>query len=191
MAAPKEVLAGAKLKGPLFASVQSGTSQWAGRTTLNSGSATVTVSTFAVQSDSLIIIGNEGSGNFDLVAGTMTVASATVLTTLSNAAVAADSLVFLQPKHDVAQNSGNAVPFSVVSLAAGWFSAGPSNQVSADIAHLETTLMYQVLPADGIPAPIEVRSINDSSYFILGRSDGVAAARDEVVLWQITQTAHR
>lgn len=50
------------LRRPPFTLANSDASQWAGRTTLNSGSATVTVSTDAVNSDSLILLGPEAPG---------------------------------------------------------------------------------------------------------------------------------
>lgn len=42
------------LRGPLTTRAASAANQWAGRTTLSSGSATVTISTTIVKSDSLI-----------------------------------------------------------------------------------------------------------------------------------------
>ena len=63
MAQPKGLLHSQVLRGPFMISVQSGPKQFAGRTTINSGDATVTVSTFAVMSDSLITYGVEGAVN--------------------------------------------------------------------------------------------------------------------------------
>lgn len=51
------------LRGPGHTKAQSATNQWAGRTTLASGSATVTVSTTVVGSDSIINLGIEGNAN--------------------------------------------------------------------------------------------------------------------------------
>ena len=171
-------------------SVQSGPQQFAGRTTLNSGSATITVSTFAVMSDSLIHLGLEGNDNLNIIAGTFSIGSGELTATVSNAAIVADSLVFMQPRMSVSQNSGFAVPLEVRSLAAGWFSASWATQASADHADRETTVMYAVFPADGPPADIEVKTISDQNFFTLGRSDGRAAARDTDVLWQLTNTSH-
>ena len=187
---PKGLLHSQLLRGPFMTSVQSGPQQFAGRTTLNSGSATITVSTFAVMSDSLIHLGLEGNDNLNIIAGTFTVGSAELTATVSNAAIAADSLVFMQPRGVIAQNSGQGVPLEIHSLAAGWFGAHWSTQVSADVAERETTVMYMVTPADGLPSDIEVKTISDQNFFTLGRSDGRAAARDATVLWQITNTSH-
>lgn len=187
---PKELLFGPTLKGPIMTSVQSGPKQFAGRTTLNSGSATVTVSTFAIQSDSLIHLGLEGNANLNILASTFTIGSAELTATVSDAAIEADSLVFLQPRGVISQNSGQGVPLEIHSLAAGWFGAHWSTQVSADVAERETTVMYTVYPADGPPAAIEVKSISDQNFFTLGRSDGRAAARDTDILWQVTNTSH-
>ena len=187
---PQELLFGPTLKSPLMTSVQSGPAQWAGRTVLNSGSATVVVSTFAVKSDSLIDIAALGNANLGIIAGTLVVASATLTGTVSNAAIAADSLVFLQDRSVAAQNLGNAFACEVRSLAAGWFSAASPTQASADNSMRQTTLMYAVFPADGPPGALEVKTITDSAYFTLGRADGRGVARDTTILWQITNTSH-
>mgnify|MGYP001618732442 FL=1 len=187
---PQELLFGPTLKGPMMTSVQSSPAQWAGRTTINSGSATVVVSTFAVKSDSLIDIAALGNANLGIIAGTLVVASATLTGTVSNAAIAADSLVFLQDRSVAAQNSGNAFAFEVRSLAGGWFSAASPSQASADNAMRETTIMYTVFPKDGPPGALEVKTITDSSNFTLGRIDGRGVARDTTILWQITNTSH-
>lgn len=187
---PNELLFGPTLKGPIITSVQSSPKQFAGRTTLNSGSATITVSTFAVLSDSLIHLGMEGNANLNIIAGTFNIGSAELTATVSDAAIAADSLVFLQPRGVIVQNSGQGVPLEIHSLAAGWFGAHWSTQVSADVAERETTVMYMAYPVDGPVAEIEVKTISDKNFFTLGRSDGRAAARDTDVLWQITNTSH-
>lgn len=53
----KEILHGALLKGPLHTSVSGAANAWSGITSIASGSATVTVSTTVVKSDSLILCG--------------------------------------------------------------------------------------------------------------------------------------
>jgi len=50
----KEQFFGPTLRGPVLTKAQSASNQFAGRTTLASGSATVTVSTTSVKSDSII-----------------------------------------------------------------------------------------------------------------------------------------
>ncbi len=55
MAKPLELLWRAFFRGPPFILANSGPSQFAGRITINSGSATVTVSTSIVKSDSIIL----------------------------------------------------------------------------------------------------------------------------------------
>ena len=54
---PKEILSGALLQGPLRSKTTAGAQQFAGKATISSGSATVTVSTAVVKSDSLIMNG--------------------------------------------------------------------------------------------------------------------------------------
>ena len=52
-----EALFSGTLYGPLTTKLQSASNQWAGFTTLASGSATVTVSTTTIKSDSLVLYG--------------------------------------------------------------------------------------------------------------------------------------
>jgi hypothetical protein len=61
--APLELLFGAFLKGPLMTKTASDANQFAGRTTLSSGSATVVVSTKLVNSDSIINVSLLGNAN--------------------------------------------------------------------------------------------------------------------------------
>ena len=60
---PLELLFAPFFKGPSFMRTNSHGAQFAGRTTLNSGSATVVVSTANVTSDSLIFLSMEGNAN--------------------------------------------------------------------------------------------------------------------------------
>lgn len=56
-----EQIYGGLLRGPLSTKTNSDAAQWAGRTTLSSGSNTVTVSTTVVKSDSVILFGIESN----------------------------------------------------------------------------------------------------------------------------------
>lgn len=58
---PAEVLYAPKHMGPRITQAQSHAHQWAGRTTLNSGSASVAVGTTAVKSDSIILFNTQVS----------------------------------------------------------------------------------------------------------------------------------
>lgn len=51
------------MRGPLTTKASSSSNQWAGRTTIESGSATITVSTTIVDSDSLILLGRQFNTN--------------------------------------------------------------------------------------------------------------------------------
>lgn len=62
---PLEVLRRAFLTGPMLTRASSGPNQFAGRTTLNSGSATVTVSSTVVKSDSIIMLAVEANTRQD------------------------------------------------------------------------------------------------------------------------------
>jgi hypothetical protein len=51
------------LRAPLTTKITSSANQWAGMSTINSGSATLVVSTTIVDSDSLIFLGRIGNAN--------------------------------------------------------------------------------------------------------------------------------
>ena len=105
---PIEVLQRALLRGPLSTRAASHANQWAGRTTLSSGSATAVVSTTIVNSDSLIFFSMEGNANV---------------------------------------SSGTAI------------------------------------------RPTEVKTISSGGYFTIGTQDGIAIARDTVLMWEIRRTS--
>lgn len=161
--------------------------QFGGRTTLNSGSPTVVVSTFAVQSDSMILAFEEGNVNYGILFGQFTIASentgsTSLFGTVSNAAITASSQIFLQPKI-TRQSSGMGTAIMVASQGAGSFDATFATLVTP---HTNSTLVnYFVSPMDGIPSPIEVKSISHGNFFTLGRADGRGVARNTTVLWHI------
>jgi hypothetical protein len=55
MTTPAETFFRPVLKGPLSTETRSGNGQWAGRTTINSGATSVTVSTQVVGADSIVL----------------------------------------------------------------------------------------------------------------------------------------
>ena len=191
MKSPLELLFGAQFKGPAMVDVRShATKQFAGRTTLNSGSATVTVSTAAVKSDSLIWVGLEGNANLPIKVGTVNINSNAATATVSDSAITTTHKVFLSPKQNgTAQGSGTANrSVEVVSLATGWFSVGWSD--GGALSNRLTPVDYVAYPTDGPPAAIEVKTLSDGSYFTLGRADGRAVGRDAKILWQISHSSH-
>jgi len=118
---PLELLFGPMFKGPGFVDVRSHAHQFAGRSTINSGSATVVVSTAAVKSDSLIHFAMEGNANRNIIAGVANINSNAASVTVSNAAIAADSLIFLTTRQNgTAQSSG-----TVTSKSYHWLQVGP------------------------------------------------------------------
>lgn len=94
------ILDGAILRGPLFARVNSNAGQYAGITTLASGSATVVVSTTQANSDTLFLLGQVGNANVasGAVKGPIEVKTISpgawfTLGTIDGVAVARDTLV--------------------------------------------------------------------------------------------------
>lgn len=186
MVYPLEQMRRAFLRGPLLTKANSASTQWAGRTTLQSGSATVVVSSTIVKSDSLIRLGYEGNANMGVAAGTATLNSGSATVVVSNARLASGSVVLLTGEFvTTAQLSGNAQPIDIKSQAAQNFTAGwADGQTRA----FDQGVHWLAVPADGPPMPIEVRTISDADYFTLGPSNGVAVARDTIVMWQIENT---
>lgn len=173
---------------PSFKENAGAANQFGGRTTLSSGSATVTVSTALVNSDSVIFLSDEGNTAFGHLVGTSFVASGDVIATVSNAAIVADSLVFLtQIASATNQTSGAEAFLEIKSLAAGsmgiGFAGGQNPRASRSYFN------FMVTPSDGIPSPIEVRSISSGNFFTIGRSDNRGAARDTTVMWFLMGTS--
>ena len=187
---PLDLLFGPMFKGPGFVDVRSHAHQFAGRSTINSGSATVVVSTAAVKSDSLIHFAMEGNANRNIIAGVANINSNAASVTVSNAAIAADSLIFLTTRQNgTAQSSGTSNrDVEVVSLATGWASFGFSD--GAAISNKLVPVMYHVFPAEGVPGQLEVKTLSDGGYFTIGFADNRAQPRDTKVLWQLTSTTH-
>jgi len=186
---PDELLYAPLLKGVLRTEAQSSTGQFAGRTTLNSGSATTTVSITTVKSDSIIVAEGEGNANHNVIYGTVSITSGTSFATVSNAAIATDSLVFLTLQAGgTDQGSGFAQPVEVKSLGAGSLDIGWAVQ-SLNPRAAATTVGYIIAPADGIPAKIEVKTLSEGNFFTLGRADGNAAPRDTTLMWLLLNTS--
>lgn len=178
---------GMLLREPITTRATSATNQWAGRTTLNSGSATITVSSAIVKSDSVIMGFLEGNVNYGILHQNITVNSGDVTTTLSNAAIAADSLVTLtMHAGGTNQTSGVSNAMEVKSLGAGSIDIGWADGNATRAGATEVTAL--ITPKDGFPMGIEVKTISDGDFFTLGRVDNRAISRDTIVMWMMLRT---
>lgn len=190
---PLEILRRPELTGPMLARVipNSGTARaFMGRTTLNSGSATVTVSTALVGSLDLIFAGFEHHTNFKLAFGTAQINSGATSVTVSKAAVSSDSLIFLSIMPPITlntkQNSGVEQPVEVRSIRQG-VSFMIANAAARTSRAAATRVHYMIMPANGLPSKIEVKSISPGNFFTLGRADNISHPRDEKVMWQLVK----
>jgi len=177
---PHEILYGPTTKAPLLTSTLSKSNQWAGRTTLSSGSATVVVSTTSVRSDTGFMISLEGVADQGVLGGTVTLGSAQATVTKSDSHINSDS-VLSWGVQDAAVTSHSNV--EVHSYGAGYVTFGRTD-AATDVAR-DVTIHYGVTPPNGPVADIEVRALVHGSYFTFGRGNGLAAPRDQVINWHM------
>jgi len=188
MTTPLEALARGFLRGPLVTKANSSPNQWAGQTTINSGSATVTVSTFQVNSDSLIFTsvlaalpaGYTTRGRSSIAAGA---ASATISTT----AVYSGQVIGLAFESAVDQASGNGRVFRVDSIVDGVSFA----IVTADGQNVTSGPALPMWSISGAePVGIKVNTISPNNFFTLGWADqqarqGIATT----IMWEVRRTS--
>ena len=186
MTYPLEMLWRGLRKGPFLTKANSASGQWAGSTTLASGSATQVVSTTTVKSDSQIYLGRVGNANVGQTALLATLNSGSATVTVSDALIAADSAINFAMKADTtAQLSGNAQPVEIMSIAAQWMTVGWADRQTRAF---NRTIHIGVSPPNGPQPQIEVKTISDSGYFVFGYANGEAYPRDSKILWQIENT---
>lgn len=183
---PLEILNRALLRGPLLTNISSGPNQWAGRTTIASGSATQVVSTFAVNSDSLLNLAVQAAlPTAYITRGTQTFTnSAAISNTVSTSAVysgQAISLSFFSATATGSLGSGGA-GLRVNSIVNG-VSFAISTTDSGAIGTTAPVAMWSISEAE--PQGIKVNTISPGNYFTLGWADGKARPIDVAVLWEV------
>ena len=182
---PAESIARGLLKAPLITPANSGPNQWAGRTTLSSGSASVTVSTQQVNSDSMIFTTIEAA----LVAGYTTqgrvnIASGTSFGTASTVAIYSGDVVGLAWESPNAITSGQAL--RVDSIVGGIsFAIATSNSLTTVASG--AVAMWKLHGKD--PDQVKVNSIRSGSYFTVGWPNGIAKPVDATVMWELRKTS--
>lgn len=187
MTTPLEALARGFMRGPILTKANSSPNQWAGQTTLSSGSATVTVSTFQVNSDSLIFhsvlaalpAAYATQGRSSIAAGA---ASATISTT----AVYSGQVIQVGFESVVNQASGNGRVFRVDSIVDGVSFA----IVTADGQNVTSgpALPMWAIP-QAQPGGIKVNTISSNNFFTFGWRDGQARPVDATIMWEVRKTS--
>lgn len=186
---PLEILNRAMQRGPLLTNITSSPNMWSGRTTIASGSATQTVSTRAVNSDSLLNLalqaalpaGYSTQGRISVVSGnTSGVASTT--------AVYSGQVILANFESETATTSAGAMMgmLRTNSIVDG-VSFALSTTNSGAFGHAAGALNWRIPQAE--PSGIKVNSISSGNYFTLGWADGQARPVDVTVLWEIRRTS--
>lgn len=173
------------LTGPLITRASSGPDQYAGRTTLSSGSATVTVSTQQVNSDSLIFAAVEAAlvGGY-IVQGRVSIASGTATGTASTTAVYSGDVIGLAWETPNNITSGQAL--RVDSIVAGVsFGIATSNGLTTVASG--AVAMWKLHGKE--MNVVKVNTIRPGSYFTIGWADGVARPADATIMWECRKSS--
>lgn len=178
---PLELLFAPWFRGPSFTDIASHANQFAGRTTLASGSSSVVVSTTNVKSDSLVFPHVEVAlPTAYVVRGQTSIVSGNVSATASSSAIYSGMNVSLSMETATAQAS-LGVGLRVMSLVNGVsFAIATAN--SADV--LGTVVAHWDIP-EAKPHGIKVNTISEGGYFTLGWADDRPRPVDVTVMWEI------
>ena len=175
------------LHRPLFRSaplvrINSHAAQYAGRTTLSSGSASVTVSTAAVNSDSLLNLNVQMTFPAAyLPRGQTTLASGATSGVASTSAIYSGMNVQLTAQNLTSQLSGSGRSLRVSSIVDGvsfLIATVDSLQVQGT-----TVAMWDIPEAKAIG--VKVNSIVSGGYFSIGWGDERPRPRDATVMWEL------
>ncbi len=188
---PLEVLHRALMRGPLMTNITSSPNQWSGRTTIDSGSTTKTVSTFSVNSDSILNLAVQAALPAAYITrGVVAFSnSAAITATVSTSAVYSGqsiNLGFYSATATGSLGSGGAGTLRVNSIVDG-VSFAISTVDSGSIGTTAPVAMWSIPEAE--PNGIKVNSISSRNYFTLGWADGEPRPVDVTVMWEIRRTS--
>jgi hypothetical protein len=184
MTTPLEKLQRPQFVSPPIVDGRSLSNQFAGRTTLASGSATVTVSTTNARSDMVLTHMIEAAlaaqfvtqGRVDIVSGAAYgTASTTAATSGMVVGIAGDAL-------NVASGFGRALKINSVVDGVS-FAIGTQDGLGPGAS---MGLMWKIHGKD--PAVISVQTISDGNFFTLGWADGQARPYGSTLHWSILRT---
>lgn len=180
---PLELLFAPFFKGPSFYRTNSHAAQFAGRTTISSGSASQVVSTNNITSDSLLF----ATLQVALPAGYITqgrtsLISADVTKTISTTAIYSGAIITVAVDAATTLSSGVERAFRVNSVVDGISFA--LSTIDSNPSGLTATNLIWALP-NAVPQRVKVNTISDGAYFTLGWADGLAKPIDTTVMWEI------
>ena len=182
---PIELMRGIGLRGPIFTKAVSASNQWAGLTTLSSGSASVTVSTQIVNSDSILNLNMQAAipaaygwqGRTSILSGTGT-------GTASTSAIYSGDVVSLTWESPNNITSGQALRVDSIVNGKSFAIAtanGQSVQASGAVA------MWKVHGKEF--NDVKVNTISSKNFFTVGWGDGIARPNDATVMWEVRKTS--
>lgn len=186
---PTELLFRPLMRGPIMTKATSAANQWAGRTTIASGSVSQVVSTSNVASGNTIF-------NLALEAAVPAAYITQGLASFANSAAlyapASTSAVYsgyainvsLLTETDIT-SAGLSHPLRVCSIVDG-VSFAIATADGASIGHATAKVNWNI-PRAAVGG-IKVNSISDATHFILGWADGVARPIDATVMWEMRRT---
>lgn len=187
---PTELLFRPLMRGPIMTRAVSAANQWAGRTTISSGSASQVVSTTNVNSDSIFNLALQAA----LPAGYTTQGqisfanSAAVTGTASTTAVYSGYVINISLQVEtsvVSAGAGINIPLRINSIVDGVSFA--ISTVNSQPIGLTAPIVNWEIPRAKV-AGVKVNTISPGAHFILGWSDGIAKPNDVVVMWEIRRT---
>lgn len=183
---PIELLRRAFLKGPMMFDIRSSPDQFAGRTTLSSGSATVTVSTRQVNSDSLLKTFIEAALPAAYTTqGTISVVSGGTTGTASTTAVYSGQIVDFTVLNNTSQLSGVGRGFRINSVVDGVSFAATTDD-GQGITAGTAVLGWRI--EEAIPQGLKVNTIG-VGFFTMGWADGRARPVDSTVHWEVRKSS--
>ena len=186
---PAETLYRPLLRGPIMTKASSASNQWAGRTTIASGSTSQVVSTSNVNSDTIFNLTLEAAAPEAYVAqGIVSFANSAALSvTASTSAVYSGYAVNVSLTTETnISSAGLSHPLCVRSIVDG-VSFAIATADGASIGHAAAVANWEI-PRAKIGG-VKVNSISSGTHFILGWMDNVARPIDATVMWEIRRTS--
>ena len=181
---PTEALFRPLMKGPIMTRATSAANQWAGRTTIASGSATQVVSTSQANSDSIISLGIEVAVPAAYTTlGRTAIASGVSFGTASTTAIWSGDVVGLTWESPNVITSGQAL--RVDSIVGGVsFAIATANSLTTVASG--AVAMWSIAAKDH--QGLKVNTISSGNFFTLGWADGRARPLAATVMWEVRRT---
>ncbi|MCR4342107.1 MAG: hypothetical protein NUW01_19700 [Gemmatimonadaceae bacterium] len=186
---PTETLFRPLMRGPIMTKATSAANQWAGRTTLASGSTSQVVSTSNVNSDTIFNLAIECAVPAAyIMQGIVSFANSAALSvTASTSAVYSGYAITVSLKSDTdITSAGLSHPLRVCSIVDG-VSFAIATADGASIGHAAAVANWEIPRAK--VGGVKVNSISSGTHFILGWMDNIARPIDATVMWEIRRSS--